>query len=108
MVPGWVPVAFILSALGTVTTHLLCDEALQEDEGTILETVVAWATYQTCGDIPAWFGLLLFTIFKVPMLLTGVLLLLPIISGLLANPVAGTIASVGFVVALVATFVILL
>lgn len=98
--PSW-----FLGYLGlTVALHLsaffLCDIGLtstEDNEGNPFTFIVNHATFQSCTETPAWLNWSLFMFATLPLLLVGAVLVLPLAQGLLANPIAGTIAGLGAV-----------
>jgi hypothetical protein len=96
----------VLTVIAFTLSVALCDgDALETDSGNVFVQIGNFLTFQGCADLPAWFGWLLFVVFTFPWIVFAVYLVLPLAASLLANPVAGTIAAVGFAAVLIGIFV---
>jgi hypothetical protein len=102
-VPRWLPEYLGVTAFVFIARALLCNGEAPQDNN-LFQTIVNFAAFQGCAGLHPLMGFALFVVFTLPWLFIGVTLVLPLATGLLANPIAGTIAGIA-VVALIGVFI---
>jgi hypothetical protein len=105
MLPDWFPGFVGATVIVHLTTFFICDASDFDTDGGAFENIVRHSTFQSCGQLEEWIQWTMFFLFTFVWLLIGVVLVLPLATGLLANPIAGTIAGLA-VVALIVSFIV--
>lgn len=103
-----IPVSLLLILPITLflANSFICAGELADQDGTVLEDFAALASYSACEGTPAWLGWTLGILTYVPMAIVLFVLFAPIIGGLLANPVAGTIFAVATLTTALTVFLV--
>lgn len=89
------PILLLLgwSAFLFVTNFFICSGDLASTGGSFVADLLALANFTACDGTPEWFSFVLILLTYLPLLAALLLLFAPILGGLMANPVVGTIAA---------------
>lgn len=89
-----------------LANSFICAGELADQDGTILEDFAALASYSACEGTPGWLSWVLGILTYVPMAMVLFFLFAPVIGGLLANPVAGTIFAIATLTTAITAFLV--
>lgn len=88
----------ILPIILFLTNLFLCSGDLASQDGTLVDDIAALGSYTACTGTPAWLSWVLGILTYGTTAIVLLILFGPLIAGILANPVAGTILAVALAV----------
>lgn len=94
-----------IAAFAFIANLMICGGELADQSGTFMDDVLSIIGFSACDGIPEWVNFAIGLFIIIPGLMILGQLFAPVIGGLMANPVVGTIATALIAAAVIAGLV---